>query len=247
MARHNQAAVQRLELVGAQAPHVEVRLQAIIRAKDVGTPLFPAYTSDRIANWLREAQPAVVETVAGVIKHCKMRLFKMPTGAATLTIGTIAYGSSPGSDVFTPTVEGMVLANDGTLALTADTADTIAGWLLSDYYKTSTGSDTDYNASSGWATDLKEGDLVWLIVEGEHEVLCDNATVIGRHLVPSATAGKVTQAADFNTAGTINDYHISVKNNTLEQPGFFAVAVAKAAIAAAGLVQADIKLPISVF
>lgn len=178
---------------------------------------------------------------AGTVRSLTLRRFKMPTGAATVTIGSVAW-SSAGVGTFTPSKEGYMLATDGTLLDNTDTVKDIAGLLLTDYFL-STNYANDNRSEAERCVDLREGDVFYVIVAGDVEVYADGATTANRYGIAGATAGQTTMSAVVNTGGTIAQYNTSLLQNGVMASHSYSYVRFTEALGAAGLAEAQMFLP----
>lgn len=157
-------------------------------------------------------------------------LYKLPTGASAITIGSVSGG------VYTPSKEGRLIRWDGALASGGDAAGDIAGMLLTDYFD---GQPPDLPVghaefeNSTRVTVLSPGDFFFIVREGQVE-LAATAAVTNRYpLIANGTAtGQVVEGDPTDMAEMVQgiDLHTCV-GHALE------------AIGAAGLVEAYLRLP----
>jgi hypothetical protein len=175
---------------------------------------------------------AVWVTSGGARYECELVWYKHPQGVPSITIGTLT-SNSDGTVTYTPTKEGYALATDGTLLANTDTTKDFAGVLLTDYWSAET--DNEYDREHNRVVTISEGDYIMLVRGGEWEVYLDGAVTAGRRIICSATDGQFTMAADYNTGGTIGQYHTSVLNNTPGLSNGFCLGTSRETLAAAGL------------
>lgn len=130
-----------------------------------------------------------IGTLSGVFKA---RLFRMPTGASAVTLG--ALSGTP--QTYTPTISHRAILWTGVLAGAAANVHTIAGFLLTDYWKISRTDGIpahplgDYNH----ATTLNAGDWCWLVYAGEFYV--DSASAVSLYgALKTAANGQVTASS----------------------------------------------------
>lgn len=170
-------------------------------------------------------------------------LYKHPTGAADLTIGTQATATD-GTVTYTPTQEGRLISETGVLVPTAgapQNGEVVAGALFADYY---THFDDDYtNFDNGRVITIEEGDLLWVVRRGEFELDFSGAVTAGGHVVTSATvAGEVQAAAAIDTTTAIT-LHATLAEHLLQR-GYKAIGTAMETLGGAGLGKVFLELPV---
>lgn len=127
----------------------------------------------------------------------EMVLYKHPIGAADVILG-VRTGV-----VFVSSVKSELLLEVGTIATTRDNCKDIAGQLLSHYTETNGAFGNSASLTEPyWATVLEAGDYIWLIRNGEVELLADDAVLAGQKLVTENGNGSVDGAVD-HSAGAI--------------------------------------------
>lgn len=217
-------------------PHV------IIREDDIDYNLVYD-TADRYLATGR-TRDVIYETSAGVKRYLKLTPYVHPAGAAALTLGSLST-SAAGVVTYTPSAEGYMVSEAGVFIPVAGiSSGDVAGLLFTDYYYHF--NDNLNQREHFRATQIVEGDLLWLIREGRWEVagvgvVTDDDMLI----VDTVTAGKVKSAGAINTAGTIAQYNTSLRANTLGRANpQFGLALAHArATGTDTLIDADILLP----
>lgn len=186
------------------------------------------------------------ETAAGVKYAMDLVPYRHPTGALTVTLGTITYDAQ-GVATYTPGagIEGALLTETGVLIPNPSLSRNVAGMLLTDYYYHLDDALDTYESHR--VTQIVEGDFLWLVRRGDVYLKSTTAVDIGKMVMASTTvAGNVEASGDLNTGGTIADYNTSVLKNVLgdalprEARG---LAIARETIAAPGLVRSHLLLP----
>lgn len=185
----------------------------------------------------------IYEDDAGNKFFLELTPYLHPVGAAAITLGTLATAAS-GVVTYTPTLEGRMLNEAGVQIPADEEASDVAGMLFTDYY---------YHFHDNWnqkehhrATQIVEGDFLWLVRRGIVYLDATAAVTVNDLLMSSATvAGEVQTATAIDTAGTIAQYHATLVKNLLgdANPRYFALARALETIGGAGLVKADLLLP----
>lgn len=218
-------------------PHV------IIKAEDITYNLVYEEADRYLATG--RTRDVIYEDDSGNKRYLELVPYVHPVGAANITLGTLATAGS-GVVTYTPSAEGFMLSEAGVLIPIAGiSAIDVAGVLFADYYYNF--NDNLNQREHGRATVIEEGDLLWLIRAGRWELASSAAVTDDDMLIVStATAGKVMSAGAINTGGTIGDFNTSLRKQILgdASPTYgLALAQARATIGAAGLVDADIRLP----
>lgn len=196
-------------------------------------------TADRYQS---EPRKVLYETVAGVVYYLELVPYIHPAGAAALVLGTIVTNAD-GSRTFTITSEGRIITETGVLVpagAVPQRSDSIAGMLFGDYYY-----HFEDNASKfeQWrATQINPNDFLWLVRRGDVFLDASAGVTSGRKLVSSTgVAGEVREAVALDTTSAVT-LSATLQEHLLD-PEYYALAVAKATIAGAGLVQAWLNLP----
>lgn len=174
-------------------------------------------------------------------REFEMVPFRMPTGAADLTLGAVTYAGNVAT--YTPTLQGRLLLRTGALAGASAAVEDIAGMLLDDYFLSS--EDNISQMEKSRVTTLEEGDFLWLIKSGDVDFDTDEAVNANDILhIGAGGVGKVGTTA-INTGGSIADYHSSLLLNLLgaANPRAQGVGIAQATVAAPGLVRGNLLLP----
>lgn len=181
-----------------------------------------------------ETRKVVYDDIANSRKYyMELVLYVHPAGAADITLANAAGVSQ---------VNGEALrwsgAQPGNTA--SYTNDDIAGFFLSHYY---TATITPVGAGVNFiATTLTEGDAIWLVRRGMHELRADAAIgAAGVNLVcnNASAAGSVANATAF--AATV----AGIAENTSDLVNGKAVAIARGtALAAGNFLLCDIILPV---
>jgi hypothetical protein len=175
----------------------------------------------------------------------KLRLFKMPAGASTISIGAVTYGTD-GTATYTPSKEGYFITEDGVLITNGELQRNVAGLLLTDYYLAHW--DDPNHRQFARVTSLEEGDLFWVIVETSADsdygwtVYSDAAVATaGLAIVASGSNdGQVTPAGAISTT-SVGAFAASLKNNMFELDAC-KLGTALETSSGAGLVKAHVKI-----
>lgn len=166
-----------------------------------------------------------------------------PSGAASLTIGSIAYASD-GTATYTPSAEGRMIDETGVLVPTTSLAKDVAGMLLTDYFTHF--NDNLHQREHFRVVEIKEGDFLWLLRRGKCELDMTGAVTAGKDVVVSeSVAGEAEQATDISFA------NVAAIADTLPEhltgdasPGVgLCIGTALETIGGAGLCSVDLKLP----
>lgn len=167
------------------------------------------------------------EVVGGTRYYMELTPYIHPTGAATITLGTVAT-SAAGVVTYTPTLEGRMLNESGVQIAPTEEARDVAGMLLTDYFTLFT--DNIYGKEEFRVLTISEGDLLWLVRNGRVELDVTGTVTAGDIVVSSATvAGEVESAGAIDTA-SVAAYAASKKKNELgtASPMSFGLALARA-------------------
>lgn len=148
----------------------------------------------------------------GVKHYLELTFYIHPTGAADITLGTVA-ASATNVVTYTPTLEGRLINESGVQIPTPCLAKDVAGQLLTDYFY-----HFDDNANQrehNRVLTIEAGDGLWLIRRGDTELDTTGAVTAGDDLVSSTTvAGEVETATAINTGGTIAEYEATLVQHT---------------------------------
>ncbi len=162
--------------------------------------------------------------------------YKHPTGAADLTLGSVAY-SAAGVATYTPTIQNQLVLFTGTLAGAAAICGTVAGMLFADYF-----THWDDNASKlelGRATKIQAGDILWVVRNGivNLRAQAGGGVLAGKPLVTAADGKLIASTAIATTS--VADLKDSLIQN-IERASTFGAMVGKS-ITAAGSGNAQFK------
>lgn len=167
--------------------------------------------------------------------------YRHPTGAANLTLGSKAV--TAGVATFTPSVEGLFLAETGVLVPTAGAPQPvvdIAGLLFADYYYHFT---DNMSGLLHFAVEtLTEGDFCWLIRNGDWAVDWSGAVNSGDIGISSTTVAGEVEAAAARSTASVAAFADYVEQNTVGQPKLYGLCEAQETLAGAGLGAARIML-----
>lgn len=190
-------------------------------------------------------QPGMVRKVwydDGTTKHyMELTFYVHPTGAADITLGTIAEAA--GVRTYTPSVEGFFINEAGALIPNPEEVRDIAGQLFADYFYHF--DDNINQKEHNRALVLEEGDACWLLRRGDTEASSTTAINADDMFMASTTViGRVEASPAINTAGTIAQYETTVLQNTLGpvRSGARALGRATETIGAAGLFNCHLDL-----
>jgi len=176
--------------------------------------------------------------------HYEFTPYVHPTGAAAITLGTVAY-DAVGNATYTPTKEGLFLSEAGVLIAATEEVEDIAGALLTDYYYHVTDELETYEAHR--VLTISAGDFLWLVRRcSKYEAKASTAITANDIVISSTTvAGEVEAAGAINTAGTIAQYNTSLFKNLLgdANPRAFGMGLASETIGAAGFFDLELLLP----
>lgn len=190
-------------------------------------------------------RPVIYTDASGNKYRMDLRLFKMPTGASDVTLGTFSWSSNPRTRTFTPSKEGYLISDSGVLIPNPCLAVDVAGALITDYYKTWDASQNDLDTFR--VDTLEEGDYFWLQVGGHAELAASGAVNSGDILIAStATAGKVEAAAAIDTSSVAN-FNTTLKQHLMGDAlpdAARGLGVAKETIGGAGLLDVELRLPV---
>ena len=186
----------------------------------------------------------IYEDENGTKWHLECVPYVHPTGAADITLGTIAYDAVTGLATFTNTSGGLIIDEDGGLLSSGEVAELAAGQLFSDYfYKRADNLDQMENYR---ALLLEEGDFTWVIRRARTVLAYSGgAPSSGDMLMASTTAdGKVEVATTIDTTSAVTLWATLQKNLLGEANPKVGCAIAQArAAGSGGYVVADLRLP----
>lgn len=214
----------------------------IVKAADLALKDWFEAASDAYLNgWVRPVNLRITNTTTGVVTIYPMELvpFIMPTGAATISLCTVA------GDVITRVDAGKFITELGVkTAATGTQPRLVAGQLFSDYYYNP--GDDRMKAQVSLARNLGAGDFCWLIRNGRTIVPTTGAVVVYDPLTwSSATAGRLMSAPAWDAA-TITSSHTTMMRRLLgtvgEEGGAYGTALSVHS-ADPGWALADIVLP----
>lgn len=232
-------------MVWLTQPHI------LIRAAELATSIQRIKSDAALWNQIGTRKVSYMHPTEGRI-NMELIPYIHPTGAATITIGTITTAGD-GSQTYTPSQEGRFLDTSGVLlpaGATPVNSETVEGGLLTDYYLHF---DLDDNGvgygglETGRAVTIEAGDFLWLVRRGKFEADFSAAVTAGEPVVSSTgTAGEVRSAVAINTVGTIAQYHTTLLERTLGR-GFKALGHALETLGGAGLGWILLDLPYKPF
>ena len=185
----------------------------------------------------------IYEDENGTKWHLECVPYLHPTGAADITLGTIAYDATTGLATFTNTSGGLIIDEDGGLFSSGEKASLAAGQLFGDYFYKK-GDNLD-EMEVYRATKIEEGDFTWVIRRARTTLpYTGSAPASGDMLMASTTSDgsvEVSTAIDTTSAATL---WTTLKKNVLGEVTELgcAVGIARAA-GSGGWVVADLKLP----
>jgi hypothetical protein len=208
----------------------------LIRAAEVAAKRIEAGGDMWHASVKREV---LYEDANGNKYRMTLRPYTHPTGAANLSLGSIA-DNADGTRTFTISAEGKLVGWDGALTGVGDNPDDVAGLLIGDYFTHFT--DNAYDFDEFRVEEIEAGDFLWVVQAGDVELLSTGTVNVGEPLVCAATgqieegtAVDVTNTTTLST--TLRDHEFGPGSRPL------AVAVASATSASAGLKSCSLRLP----
>lgn len=211
----------------------------VIKAADIALHAWVKPACDAYLNgWTRHGNIRIKTAGAETIYPVELVPFVMPSGASSVTLGTVS------GDTVTVTNGGLLIDELGVITATTGIAPRkVAGQLLSHYYYNC--SDDRMAVQDSYVRQLTAGDFCWLIRNGRTKLAyTGSAPAEGDPLTFSgSTAGKVAAAAAIDTTSTT-----TTKNTLLARllgaagPDAGSYATARAA-GSGGWVEADLDLP----
>jgi hypothetical protein len=174
-----------------------------------------------------------------------LRLYRLPTGASTITLGTKTVSSTTQRVTYTPSLEGYLISTSGVLVPTASAPrdnSEVAGLLLPKYVQEV---DADHlGMEANTFTTLAAGDVCWVIVRGFAKVYASAAVTDEAPMNSSgATAGAAVDAPAIDTTSAAT-LHVSIlKRRPLGATGCQFLGTWKETTGGAGLALAHLMLP----